>query len=369
VNASENVNEVQRFVSRTQVTILRRHLVLVLSCVLLIGDFRAALADDRQSAASRACRWLASQQQPDGAIALRGRILNPNMWETANALIALIHFDAKNYQDVIAKGFAFLDANWVDSGGLPESADRLRGPNKSHCIETTGTALRAYAAAGKRTQAEALGKFLFSVQEPDGGWKIGYPEASTFPNGQVLEVFPSVTGFALVGTAIERVDPAKAERGLEWVKARQKPEGDWGAYPDYFWTPYYATSQIVAGFAGWGKPNDPVVKRALRFTREHQNSDGSWGDAGEPLTPSRELWTALALRTLEAAPDIESNDAIRRGIAYLLSHQQPDGRWIGGHFKSIIVPDSEKKEDVYATSMAVVALLEVPKQAGAEHGQ
>lgn len=338
-------------------------------CLLLIVTLRAAPENDSRAAASRACQWLASQQQPNGAIAFRGRILNPNVWETANALIALIKFDPKQYQDIITKGFAFLDASWVDTGGLPESADRLLGPNKSHCVETTGTAMRAYAAGGKTKQVEALEKFLFSVQEPEGEWKIGYPEAKDFPNGKVLEVFPSVTGFALAGTATDPVDRAKAERGLAWLKAQQKPEGDWGAYPDYFWTPYYATSQIVAGFAGWGHANDPVVKNALKYTRDHQNSDGSWGDAGEPLTPSRELWTGLALRTLEAAPDPQSAAAIQRGVAYLIAHQQPDGRWIGGYFKSIVVPDSEKKEDVYATSLAVVALLDAPKRAADARGR
>lgn len=346
----------KRFVGRAEVA-------LILSCSF-IGVAGSAGGDDRQSAASRACQWLASQQQPDGAIALHGTILNPNVWETTNAVIALMKCDAKRYQDVIAKGFEFLDANWIESGGLPESSGRRLGPYKSHCVETTGTAVRAYAAGGKRGQAEALSKFLFSVQEPDGNWKIGYPEASSYPNGAVLEVFPSVTGFALAGTAIASSDRAEAERGLAWLAAHQKPAGDWGAYPDYFWTPYYATAQIVAGFAGWGRPNDPVVKRALSFTRDHQNADGSWGDAGEPLTPSRELWTALALRTLEAAPDADSKSAIDRGIAYLISRQQPDGHWIGGYFKSAFVTDSEKKEDVYATSLAVVALLDVPKQGG-----
>ncbi|HMH49185.1 MAG TPA: prenyltransferase/squalene oxidase repeat-containing protein [Candidatus Acidoferrum sp.] len=343
---------------------MRRRLVLALFGLVLIGG-GAASAADWPTATSRGCRWLAAQQQPSGAIALRGRVLNPSVWETANALIALMRCDAKAYREVIAKGFAFLDANWIETGGLPESVDRRLGPHKSHCVETTGTALRAYAAAGKRAQAETLRKFLFSVQEPDGGWKIGYPEATTaFPNGDVLEVFPSVAGFALAATAVDPVDRSKAERGLQWLTARQQPDGDWGAYPDYFWTPYYATSQIVAAFAGWGRRDDPVVKRALRFTRDHQNADGSWGDAGEPLTPSRELWTALALQTLEAAVDAASRPAIDRGIAYLLSRQQADGRWIGGHFKSVVVDDSEKKEDVYVTSLAVVALLQYSPRAG-----
>lgn len=326
---------------------------------LVLASCGAVPAPSPGAAAARACRWLASQQQGNGAIALRGRVLNPNVWETANALIALMRCDAKTYRATIARGFAFLDANWIEAGGLPESVDRRNGPYKSHCVETTGTALRAYAAAGKRDQAETLRKFLYSVQEPDGGWKIGYPEAATaFPNGEVLEVFPSVAGFALAATAVDPADRARAERGLEWIRSRQTADGDWGAYPDYFWTPYYATSQIVAAFAGWGRRDDPVVARAVRFTRDHQNPDGSWGDAGEPLTPSRELWTALALLTLQAAGDQAPRRSIERGLAYLLGRQQADGRWIGGHFKSIVVEDAEKREDVYVTSLAVVAMLQ-----------
>ncbi len=336
---------------------VRVGLALALCSLLVYGCTRDRLLDKKTVAVARACQWLASQQHPDGSIALGGQSLNPNVWETANALIALLHCDASTYGAVIARGFEFLDANWIEGGGLPESVSRRLGPFKSHCVETTGTAIRAYAAAGKRAQAERLRDFLFSVQEADGGWKIGYPEARTaFPNGDVLEVFPSVTGFALAGAAAVPGDRSKAERGLAWLASRQKPEGDWGAFPDYFWTPYYATSEIAAAFAGWGRRDDPVVERLVRFTREHQNADGSWGDAGEPRTPSRELWTALALLTLEAAGDKAPRDVIDRGIAYLLERQQPDGRWVGGYFKSVVVTDPDKKEDVYATSRAALAL-------------
>jgi hypothetical protein len=338
---------------------MNRRTVLGLAlCVLVVaGCARDELHDKTTLALSRGCRWLVSQQHPDGSIALAGQHLNPNVWETANALIALLHCDAQAYASAIAKGFEFLDANWIEAGGLPESVGRRFSPYKSHCVETTGTALRAYVAAGKRAQAEKLRDFLFSVQEADGGWKIGYPEARTaFPNGDVLEVFPSVTGFALAGAAAVPDHRPKADRGLAWLTSRQKAEGDWGAFPDYFWTPYYATSEVVAAFAGWGRRDDPVVERAVRFTRDHQNPDGSWGDAGEPRTPSRELWTALALLTLEAAGDKAPSDVIDRGITYLLGRQQPDGRWIGGHFKSVVIADSDKKEDVYATARAALAI-------------
>jgi hypothetical protein len=346
-------------------TTLRTGLALAL-CVLLVAactpvqPIAAAdrLSESKASAVSRACRWLASQQSPDGSLASPGQSLNVNVWETSLALVALLRCDPPMYGDVIAKGFEFLDANWIEAGGLPESVARRFSPFKSHCVETTSTALRAYAAAGKRAKAETLRDFLFSVQEADGGWKIGYPEARTvFPNGDVLEVFPSVTGFALTAAAfVPGGDRQKAERGLASLAARQKPEGDWGAFPDYFWTPYYATAPIVAAFAAWGHRDDPVVARAVRFTRERQNADGSWGDAGVPGTTSREFWTTLALSTLQAAGDQAPRDVIDRGTAYLLGRQQPDGRWIGGHFKSIVVKDTEKKEDLSVTTLAIVLL-------------
>src|SRR5260370_5608153 len=91
----------------------------VLGC-LVLASCGAGRVPDPAAAMSRACRCLASQQQPSGAIALGGRVLNPNVWETANALIALMRCDPSTYRAVIAKGFAFLDANWINKGGLPE---------------------------------------------------------------------------------------------------------------------------------------------------------------------------------------------------------------------------------------------------------
>ena len=147
---------------------------LALFCLLLASGAAAQPPDPRRAATSRACQWLASQQQPNGAISLRGQILNPNVWETANTLIALMRCDASAYRAVIAKGFEFLDANWIGAVGCPNP---LTGASARsiHCVGRTArpSAPTRRAAKGPGRTAQRL---LFSVQEPDGGWKIGYPE-------------------------------------------------------------------------------------------------------------------------------------------------------------------------------------------------
>ena len=50
------------------------------------------------------------------------------------------------------------------------------------------------------------------------------------------------------------------------------------------------------------------------------------------------------------------DDTLGRAHAYLLARQQPDGRWIGGHFKSVVVQDTEKKEDLSVTSLVIPLL-------------
>ena len=219
---------------------IRLGLVLTLVTGLLwVSCSRNPLANETGTAVARACRWLANQQGSDGAISEPTKLLNFDVWETANALTALLRCGTAVDQAVINKGFEFLDANWIDQGGLPESSGRRISPFKSHCVETTSTAMRAYVAGRKRAQAEKLRDFLFSVQEPDGGWKIGYPEAKTFPNGEALEVYPSVTGFALTSIAAvpSQSQRPNVERGLMWLTARQSANGDWGAFPDYLGIP------------------------------------------------------------------------------------------------------------------------------------
>jgi len=113
-------------------------LALVLCPLLVTGCAHARLNDahdrlieKKAAAVSRGCRWLASRQSPDGSLTAPGQHLNVNVWETALALVALLRCDGAAYGGVIAKGFEFLDANWIEAGGLPEAVARRFSPFKS----------------------------------------------------------------------------------------------------------------------------------------------------------------------------------------------------------------------------------------------
>src|SRR5262249_49671668 len=135
-------SDTQREVSRMN---MRLGLALALSLALVAGlllmsHSRHALADEEALALSRACRWLAKEQGADGSLAEPSQRTNFDVWETVHALVALLRCGSAVDQAVLNKGFEFLDANWVDTGGLPESQGRRFSPFKSHCVETTSVA-------------------------------------------------------------------------------------------------------------------------------------------------------------------------------------------------------------------------------------
>jgi squalene-hopene/tetraprenyl-beta-curcumene cyclase len=87
---------------------------------------------------------------------------------------------------------------------------------------------------------------------------------------------------------------------------------------------------VAAGVA----PDDPRIRRAVRWLESHQNPDGGWGEdlrsyvdnqwrgRGES-TASQTAWALLALL---AAGEV-SAPSTRGGVDWLVSTQRPDGTW------------------------------------------
>src|SRR5439155_9742311 len=86
---------------------------------------------------------------------------------------------------------------------------------------------------------------------------------------------------------------------------------------------------VAAGVA----PGEPAVRRAVAWLEAHQNPDGGWGEdlrsyvdrqwAGRGAsTASQTAWALLAL--LAAG---ERSATVERGVRYLVDTQRPDGTW------------------------------------------
>jgi len=105
-----------------------------------------------------------------------------------------------------------------------------------------------------------------------------------------------------------------------------------------------------------------VYRKAVQFIKNNQKADGSFEEAPAHST-SLELRTALALNALLASPGESDFDAIDRGIMWLLKKQRADGGWSGGYYPGKV----NKKEDIFATAMASLALQRYKQKRAAAH--
>ncbi len=82
------------------------------------------------------------------------------------------------------------------------------------------------------------------------------------------------------------------------------------------------------------KPSKPAIRRAVAWLERHQNPDGGWGEdlrsyddqglsAQGASTASQTAWALLAL----LAAGERENPATERGIRWLAQTQRPDGTW------------------------------------------
>jgi squalene-hopene/tetraprenyl-beta-curcumene cyclase len=158
---------------------------------------------------------------------------------------------------------------WLAENGDPSTAD------------VTGRVLYALGGLGwRRTdpRIRAAIRFLARHQLDSGAWwgrwSVCYLPATSY----------IVAGLLAVG---EPRDATLVCRAVEWMLARQNPDGGWGESPDALTDPTLAgrgdSSVQVTGIVTWallraGLRADPRLQAAIRFLLEQQLPDGSWAD-------------------------------------------------------------------------------------------
>ncbi len=319
---------------------LRRFLIAA-AFVLLVICANAAADED---ALARARDWLVVQQRADGAIADQGNPLFET-WETVIAARALTASHSSAHVDAAAAAVEFL-ANQQNAQGLLCHNLRCR---QATCVETSAEYLQLLIDVGQIQRARELWPALIADQQPDGRFLVGNPDVR-----ERLD-FPSVTAFVLaVGARLNQQGP-ELQRARDWLLDTQRPRGDFDAAWEYYGTPGYALWPAVRALGSSAASTRSARQALIGFARVTQRADGAWSFQSKKgdRHVSSTLETALMLLALSDADApamlIEpARNALRR-------MQQADGHWNGGWFP---IPSAsyEKREDVFATAIAILAL-------------
>jgi lanosterol synthase len=224
----------------------------------------------------------------------------------------------------------------------------------SDCTAEAITAL--LEAPGARATEEELtraAKFVLQCQNNDGGFgsyearKIDMPlewlnPAEMFGDSMTEHSYVECTASCISALArfrerypdvlTKEIDDAVAKGGQR-IRYLQRPDGAWSGNWGIHFT--YGTMFGIRGLLAAGAgPQDPAVRKACRWLRQHQRVDGGWGehytvcldDQYHEHSESQVIQTSWALTALLEARDPDW-DAIERAAHFLTAKQRDDGTW------------------------------------------
>ncbi len=139
---------------------------------------------------------------------------------------------------------------------------------------------------------------------------------------------------ALLGRLARPEDRPALQRGLAFLWSEQESDGSW--YGRWGTNYIQGTWSVLTALEEAGEdPDQPAIRQAVAWLKERQQEDGGWGESNDTYfdptlaggaresTPFQTAWALLALMAAGEADSLE----VRRGIAYLVHHQQADGLW------------------------------------------
>jgi len=334
----------------------------------------------REAALRRATDWIVARQELDGSW---GGIQPP--W-----VYSLIALHLRGYaldHPVIQRGLRGLERFTIrdDKGRRLEAC---QSP-----VWDTVLAMTALADAGLPADHEALrraGRWVLAEEiTGPGDWQVRRPGLP--PGGWAFEFdndgYPDTDDTAEVILALRRVDLPEAapaiDRALTWLTGMASRDGGYGAFDadntrelctklpfcDFgaVIDPPSAdvTAHVVEAFAHEGRATTEVTKRAVVWLLKAQEDDGSWfGRWGA----NHVYGTGGVVPALIAAGVGPHKPPIRRAVAWLEHHQNPDGGW-GEDLRSYDDPSWIGRGDSTAsqTAWALLALLAAGERGDAVH--
>lgn len=280
------------------------------------------------------------------------------IWDTALSALALLEAGADPKAEHLQKTKEFLWENRIQVKGDWAFKAKLRRNQAfaAWCfqyhnagypdIDDSAVVILVLHKLGmtKEELAPAL-HWLWAMQNTDGGWGTfdrdnNQTILNRIPFADLKSLIdpsnPDVTGHVLETLGELGFDhhyPA-VKRAIRYLKFTQKTDGSWfGRWGVNF---LYGTTAAIVGLRKVGEPADaPYLQRALKFMLSRQNKDGGWGEScasygvnaahgvGES-TPSQTAWALMALHACRS-PQHPYSAAIENGISFLNSRKAEDG--------------------------------------------
>ncbi len=300
----------------------------------------------RPMALRAATRWVVDRQEADGSW---GGIQPPWVY----SLMALSALGWPTDHPVISRGLTGWDRFTVVED-TPQGPVRRIEACQSPVWDTV-LALTALGDAGMDVSHPAVRRAVDWVVGQEirapGDWAVKRRHAPA--GGWAFEFdndgYPDIDDTAEVVLALDRVGatrfpgPAAAvDRGIGWLLGLQCSDGGWAAFDAdndrelAYQLPFCdfgavidppsadVTAHVLEMLAARGLSTSRAARRGVTWLLEHQEADGSWfGRWG----CNHVYGTGAVVPALVAAGLPSSSPAIRRAVGWLTEHQAADGGW------------------------------------------
>ncbi len=198
-------------------------------------------------------------------------------------------------------------------------------------------------------------EWILGMQSRNGGWgafdadnthfylnHIPFADHGALLDPPTVDVTARCLSF-LAQAGLGRDHPAVAH-GLEYLRLEQESDGSWfGRWGTNY---IYGTWSALCALNACGEDAAaPHIRKAINWLKARQQPDGGWGEGGETYwpaqrdrvresTPSQTAWALLGLMSYGEV----QCDEVRRGIGYLVRAPRDGAKWQESCFTAVGFP-------------------------------